>query len=51
MLEFCAEHGIGASVETRPMSEVNQALHDLETMKGAKRYVLVQEPPKADAAK
>ena len=48
MLDFCAKHSIGASVKTRPMAEVNQALQDLENLKGAMRYVLTQEPPPID---
>ena len=49
MLAFCAEKGIGANVITRPMSEVNEALADLETGKHAARMVLTNDmtPPVA----
>jgi len=47
MLEFCARHKIGATVKERPMSEINEALQDLEKMKGSFRYVLTN-PAKAD---
>ena len=40
MLAFCAEKGIGANVVTRPMSEVNKCLEELETLKHAARFVL-----------
>ena len=45
MLAFCAEKGIGASVVTRPMAEINQCLAELETNKHAARFVLTNEPP------
>jgi len=45
MLEFCAKHDIGASVVTRPMSEVNECLAELESAKHAKRFVLTQTVP------
>ena len=50
MLEFCAERGIGATVKTRPMEEVNACLADLETKKEAVRYVLTQPLPAGAAA-
>jgi len=40
MLDFCAEHDIGANVITRPMTEVNECLAELETLKHAARFVL-----------
>ena len=42
MLEFCAKHSIGATVVTRPMSQVNECLAELESAKHAKRFVLTQ---------
>jgi thioester reductase-like protein len=45
MLAFCAEHGIGADVVTRPMSEVNQCLADLESGQHAVRFVLTNTTP------
>ena len=45
MLAFCADKGIGASVVTRPMAEINQCLAELETNKHAARFVLTNEPP------
>ena len=45
MLAFCAEHDIGANVVTRPMSEVNECLGELETLKHAARFVLTNEIP------
>ena len=42
---FCAEKGIGASVVTRPMGEVNEVLAELESAKHAKRFVLTREDP------
>ena len=43
MLEFCAHHGIGANIEKRPMSSVNEALEDLKSSHGIIRYVLCNE--------
>ena len=45
MLAFCAEKGIGATVVERPMEEVNACLHELETAKHAKRFVLTNPLP------
>ena len=42
MLEFCARKNIGATVVTRPMAEINEALADLESSKGAHRFVLTR---------
>ena len=50
MLEFCAEKGIGASVVTRPMSQVNECLAELESAKHAKRFVLTRDDEAADVA-
>jgi len=43
MLDFCAHHGIGATIETRPMDDVNAALEDLKTSHGIVRYVLCND--------
>jgi len=50
MLDFCAENGIGASVLTRPMSQVNECLVELESAKHAKRFVLTNDDEAADVA-
>ena len=40
MLEFCARNKIGARVVERPLAKVNEVLAELESSKGAQRFVL-----------
>ncbi|KAH8095750.1 sinapyl alcohol dehydrogenase [Aureococcus anophagefferens] len=41
MLDFCAHHGIGATIETRPMDDANAALGT--GVHGIVRYVLCND--------
>jgi uncharacterized zinc-type alcohol dehydrogenase-like protein len=43
MLDFAARHGVGAQVETLPMSEVNAALDRLRHNDVRYRFVLYRE--------
>merc|ERR1719331_3456878 len=43
MLEFCARNKIGARVVERPLAKVNEVLAELESSKGAQRFVLTRD--------
>ncbi|OOF95119.1 hypothetical protein ASPCADRAFT_396895 [Aspergillus carbonarius ITEM 5010] len=43
MLQFAADHKVKPWVQTRPMSEANQVIQDIEAGKARYRYVLVNE--------
>lgn len=47
LFELAAEKHIVPWVETRPMSDANQAIIDMEAGKPRFRYVLVNEPTEA----
>merc|ERR1712048_403685 len=49
MLEFCAEHDIGAIVKTRPMDQINDAIEELTLRNSPFRYV-VTNPKRSESA-
>eukprot|EP00931_Biecheleriopsis_adriatica_P121710 TRINITY_DN96772_c0_g1_i1.p1 TRINITY_DN96772_c0_g1~~TRINITY_DN96772_c0_g1_i1.p1 ORF type:complete len:359 (-),score=53.27 TRINITY_DN96772_c0_g1_i1:317-1393(-) len=50
MLEFCAEHGIGAHVKTRPMEEINETITELTEQQVPFRYVLTNPDPSVQSS-